>query len=495
MRYETERPKNGGGRGRGLLAAGASALLLAGCAGTGRAVPPASVAVPDAWSRATAPASDLAPAPSDVDASLVSWWTRIGDPTLTSLVGRALVTSVDVQRSAARLREARARRGVAGRELLPSVTLSDSQSRSRTSEETGPGSTRNLASAGLDATWEVDLFGGKHRGVDAAEADLEATAASLDDVKASLAAEVALAYVDLRLQESRHDIAVKNLASQSETLELTSLRNRAGLANGLDVARAESRVAETTALVPVYVEGRENAANRLDLLLGLAPGALREELRTGEGVPRVPTAASAGIPADALRRRPDVRAAERRLAAETFRTAQAETALRPKLSLGASVGFQASSLSSLLDARALAASFVRGLTAPLFDRRKIRQQIEIQDSVAEQALADYESTILSALSETENAFLALDGSRARQAALDSGVASARTAADLARKSWRAGLTDLDSVLDAERSLLALEESLARSRADEISAFVRLSKALGGGPAPSAAERTKKGRNG
>jgi NodT family efflux transporter outer membrane factor (OMF) lipoprotein len=331
--------------------------------------------------------------------------------------------------------------------------------------------------------------------VDAAEADLSAAGASLDDVKASLAAEVALAYVDLRLQEARYAIALKNLASQSETLELTGLRNRAGLANGLDVARAESRVAETRALVPVYVEGRENAANRLDLLLGLAPGALREELRARKGVPRVPSAASAGIPAEALRRRPDVRAAERRLAAATSRTAQAEAALLPAFTLSGGIGLVSSSISSLLDARALTASFVRGLAAPIFDRRKIRQQIEIQDAIAEQALADYETTILAALSETENAFLALDGSRARQEALDSGVASARTAADLARKTWSTGLSDLDSVLDAERSLLAFEESLARSRADEISAFVRLSKALGGGPAPSTPARTKERRNG
>ncbi len=493
MRYELERRGDRCGRGRGVLAAGASVLLLTGCAGAGKPARTASVAVPETWSGAASTAP--APAPADVDASLVSWWTRLGDATLTSLVERALVSSVDVRKSAARVRQARARRGLAGSELLPSVTLSNTQSRNRTSEETGTGSTRDLYSAGLDATWEVDLFGGKRRGVEAAEADLEATAASLDDVKASLAAEVALAYVDLRLQEARYAIAAKNLSSQSETLELTRLRNRAGLANGLDVARAESRVAETSALIPAYVEARENAANRLDLLLGLAPGALREELGAGGDVPRVPATASAGIPSEALRRRPDVRAAERRLAAETSRTAQAEAALHPAFTLGARVGLESSSLSSLLDARALTASFVRGLTAPIFDRRNIRRQIEIQDAVAEQALADYETTILSALSETENAFLALDGSRARQAALDSGVASARAAADLARMSWSAGLSDLDSVLDAERSLLALEESLARSRADEISAFVRLSKALGGGPAPSAPARTDERRNG
>ena len=493
MRDDTERRGIGSGRQRAVLAAGASVLLLAGCAGAGRPARTASVAVPGTWRGAASVGP--APAPADVDAPLVSWWTRLGDATLARLVERALVSSVDVRTSAARLREARARRGLAAGELLPSVTLSTSQSRSRTSGETGTGSTRDLYSAGLDASWEVDLFGGRRRGVEAAEADLEATAAGLDDVKASVAAEVALAYVDLRLQEARFAIAAKNLASQSETLELTRLRARTGLANGLDVARAESRVAETSALVPVYREARENAANRLDLLLGVAPGTLRAELGAGGDVPRLPETASAGIPAEALRRRPDVRAAERRLTAETLRTAQEEAALRPSLTLGARIGLESSSLSSLLDARALTASFVRGVTAPIFDRRNIRRRIEIQDAVAERALADYEATILAALSETEDALLALDGSRARQAALDAGVASARTAADLARKSWSAGLSDLDAVLDAERSLLALEESLARSRADEISAFVRLSKALGGGPAPSGFAPTDERTNG
>ena len=194
MRCGTERNGQVRGPGRIVLAAGASVLLLTGCAGAGKPARTASVAVPEKWS-GTASIAPV-PASSDVDASLVSWWTRLGDATLTSLVERALVSSVDVRKSAARLREARARRGLAGSELLPSVTLSNTQNRSRTSKETGTGSTRSLYSAGLDATWAVDLFGGKRRGVGAGPADLAAAEASLDDAQTSRAAEAAQAYVD-----------------------------------------------------------------------------------------------------------------------------------------------------------------------------------------------------------------------------------------------------------------------------------------------------------
>lgn len=502
MRTRTACPERTAGRSDATLAAllglatvAASLLLLSGCATPRADLKTSAVAVPNEWSGARAETKPGGSVGSDLDASLVSWWTRLGDPVLTSLVERSLAASTDVKKATARLREARARRGLAASDLLPEVAASASATRSRTGQASGPVVTGNALGAGLDASWETDLFGGKRRALEASDADLAATAAGLEDVKASLAAEVALAYVDLRLNEARARIAMRNLESQSETLALTRMRKSAGLSDGLEVARAESRVAETKALVPVYVEGRENAANRLCVLLGVAPGALNGALsREGSGL-RVPETAAAGIPADALRRRPDVRQAELRLVAETARTAEAKADLFPKLTLGGRLAFESSTLSSLFDARSLVASVVGGLTAPLFDRRKIRLKIEAQDAVAAQALADYEAAILAALEEAENAFAALDGSRARREALDSGVVSARTAADLARKSWTAGLSDLEAVLDSERSLLTIEESLARARADEVSAFVRFSKALGGGPVPNAPGSTDERKNG
>lgn len=392
----------------------------------------------------------------------------------------ALLASPDLHSARARLREARARRAVTASGRFPSVEASGTASRSRSSEEAGSGATRNFFSAGFDASWELDVFGGVRRSIEAADADLESSRASLHDTRVSLLAEVALNYIDVRTQHIRIGIARSNLATQSETLQLTAWRAEAGLASSQDVEQARSNREQTRAQVPSLETGLAEAEHRLDILLGEAPGTLHARLAVAADLPAVPDQIAVGIPADALRQRPDVRAAERRLAAETARVGVAEAARYPGFRLSGSIGLEALTLGALGSSRAATSSLLGGITAPIFDAGRLRKQVEIQEAVREQAQVAYEQTVLGALQDVENALVALARNRERREALTNAVASARNAAQWARQRYSAGLIDFQSVLDTERSVLSVEDSLASTRADGVLALIRLYKALGGG---------------
>lgn len=458
-------------------------LALAGCSVLGPDPAPPQPPVPAAWSRLDAASQPLLR--SETPASLAQWWLGLGDPLLAELVGEALVASPDLRSAQARLREARARRTVAEAARYPAVDASASARRSRSSEETGGGATRNLFSAGLDASWEADVFGGVRRGVEAAEADLDAAAANLDNTRVSLAAEVALDYVQARALQARLAIARANLAAQSETLQLTDWRAQAGLVSQQDVEQARSNLEQTRAQIPVLETGLAETEHRLDLLRGRAPGSLHARLATPAPLPAVPQALAVGIPADTLRQRPDVRAAERRLAAESARVGVAEAARYPAFRLTGSIGLEALTLGALGNGGAATSSLLAAVTAPLFDAGRLRAQVEQQDAVREQAQVAYEQAVLNALQEVENALVALQQNRAREAALSAAAEATRSAAELARRRYATGLIDFQSVLDTERSRLSVEDSLASTRADGALALIRLYKALGGGWTPDA----------
>lgn len=458
---------------RGACVAALLAVALGGCAAVGPDYSEPQLAVPAGWSAGTG--TDA------MDAVLLArWWHGFGDPVLDRLVADALAANLDLAQARARLREARARRGVAGAALAPSVDASLSGSRSRSSGQSGSGSTRELYSAGFDASWELDVFGGVRRSVEAAQADLEASVESLSDTRVSLAAEVALNYIDLRTAEQRLAIAEESIASRGENHQIIRWRQQAGLVSELDLAQATTDLESTRAVLPPLRTAVIEAKNRLAVLLGRNPGELESLVHADRPIPLAAAEIVAAIPADTLRQRPDVRVAERRLAAQTARLGEAEAARYPSLRLSGSLGLEALELDALADRDANTHSLFGGITAPVFNAGRIAANIEIQDALVEQARLAYRAAVLAALEEVENALTAVANTDARRAKLAEAAAAARTTLAIAEYRYASGLADFLSVLDAQRTQLSLDEQLAGSTGELARAQIRLYKALGGG---------------
>lgn len=428
-------------------------------------------AVPPAWMNAAAN-------PRSEDIS--RWWRRLNDPVLNELMQESLRNNHDLRGARARLTEARARLDLADANLLPQLNASLSSSRSKGSAATGSGASSTLFNAGFDATWEIDVFGGLRRANEAAQADAGVTQSNLYGTQVSLAAEVALNYVQLRGYQARLEIARNNLAAQRETLQITEWREQAGMVTILEVEQARGNLQQTLAALPALKTGLDKAENRLAILLGLFPAALHARLSTPLPLPALPDEIALGIPADTLRQRPDVQAAERKLAAETARIGQATAALYPSFSLGGSLGWKSATLSGLGDSGALTQSFSASLAQSIFDGGRLRSRVNAQNAVQEQALIAYEKSVLTALEEVENALTAYANSRERRAALNIAAASALNAARLAGQRYAGGLIDFQSVLETERTRLSSEDNLATAAQDELAALIGLYKALGGG---------------
>ncbi len=463
----------------GLLSG--ATLVVAGCAAVGPDYRAPEPAAPAQWAE-----RDAAVNPDD-QGDLSRWWTQLGDAQLTSLIDEALHGSTDLRLATARLREARARRALAGDNAWPTLSASASASRSKGSAAaTGTGATRSLYNAGFDASWEPDLFGGTRRAIEAAQADLDTVQANLHATQVSLVAEVALNYVELRAYQERLALAQSNLANQTETWQLTQWRVQAGLAGSVDAEQARANLEQTRAQIPVLRTNLAEAEHRLAVLLGRTPASLHDRLAAAAPLPTVPEQIGVSIPAQTLTQRPDVHAAERKLAAETARVGQASAARYPQLTLSGSIGLQALQLDALHAPGAVTRSIVGQLAAPIFDAGRIRQQIEIQNAVQEQALINYEASVQTALREVEDALAALVNQRQRQQALTQAGEAARNAAQLARQQYAAGLIDFQTVLNTERTQLSVDDSLASARADSVSAVIQLYKALGGGWSPTPA---------
>ena len=458
---------------RGACVAALLAVALGGCAAVGPDYSEPQLAVPAGWSAGIG--TDA------MDAVLLArWWHGFGDPVLDRLVADALAANLDLAQARARLREARARRGVAGAALAPSVDASLSGSRSRSSGQSGSGSTRELYSAGFDASWELDVFGGVRRSVEAAQADLEASVESLSDTRVSLAAEVALNYIDLRTAEQRLAIAEESIAYRGENHQIIRWRQQAGLVSELDLAQATTDLESTRAVLPPLRTAVTEAKNRLAVLLGRNPGELESLVHADRPIPLAAAEIVAAIPADTLRQRPDVRVAERRLAAQTARLGEAEAARYPSFRLSGSLGLEALELDALADRDANTHSLFGGITAPVFNAGRIAANIEIQDALVEQARLAYRAAVLAALEEVENALTAVANTDARRAKLAEAAAAARTTLAIAEYRYASGLADFLSVLDAQRTQLSLDEQLAGSTGELARAQIRLYKALGGG---------------
>jgi NodT family efflux transporter outer membrane factor (OMF) lipoprotein len=426
------------------------------------------VDVPGEWSES--PKSSA----SDVT-SLVNWWNYFDDPLLSTLITRALVNNTTVKGTQAALQQARALRDVTAAGLLPSLGSSASVQRSRNGDVSG-----NSFRGGLDANWELDVFGANRSAVNAADATALASAASLGDVQVSIAAEVALNYIALRSAQARLSIASDNLTSQSETLQITQWRLQAGLVSSLEDEQARAATDQTRAQLPALQTTIAQTRHALAVLTGQAPAALSALLTAAGPVPQASAELALSVPAEVLRQRSDVRAAEYQVQAAVARVAQADAARAPSFKLGGSLGLNALTLGALTDGASLAAAVLAGVTWPVFDGGAARAQVRGQQAALAQANSAYQATVLTALTDVEDALVVLRGDRARLALLQSAAASANAAAQLASQRYGSGLVDFQTVLETQRIRLGSQDSVAVTLAAVSADHVRLYKALGGG---------------
>jgi outer membrane protein, multidrug efflux system len=452
-------------------------LVLSGCATVGPDYVRPEISAPAHWNNE----SDHTSSVESGDFKLLArWWSTFNDPELTGLIERAIRSNPDLRQAVSRVREARARKGISRAELFPAIDASVSAQRSKNSKATGSGKETDSYSAGFDASWELDLFGGKRRSVEAAVADLQASHEDLRDILVSLLAEVAQNYVEVRTYQARLKVAEENLTSQSETYQLANWRYEAGLSDELAVQQARYNLESTRSQIPTLRTGLEEAMNRIALLLGEQPGKVHGELEKPANIPSTPSKVVIGVPADVLRQRPDVRRTERELAAQTARVGEAIADLYPKFTLTGSIGLEAFSFGKLFSLSSRTFNGASGITLPIFNAGSVRQHIEVQSALQEQALIKYEASILAALEDVENALAACADEQQRRQSLSAASEAARQAAELAQQKYEAGLIDFTDVLDAQRSVLSFQDQLAQSNGTVATNLITLYKALGGG---------------
>lgn len=438
--------------------------------------PAAGIAVPAAW----AAASTQATRPAAEPASLASWWSRFGDETLTALINEALAASPDIGSAQAALRQSRALADVAAARLGPSADASGSAQRSRSQG----GSTNNLFRVGFDASWEPDIFGGNRAARNAAELSARQSEASLGDVQVSVAAEVAITYLALRAAESRLAIAQSNLAIQEETLQITQWRVQAGLATSLESEQARAAVEQTRAQIPTLQKTIAQSRHQLALLTGRTVDQL--VLPAGAEAPRAPADLALSFPAETLRQRADVRAAELRVAVAAQDLVQADADRYPRFNLGGSLGLSALTLGGLTGGGNAIGSLLAGVSIPIFDGGAAKAQVRAREAALDQAREGHRAVVLSALKDVEDALVALARDRERLASLRIAAEAADNAALLARQRYASGIVDFQTVLETQRSQLSAQDSVASAEADVVADHVRLYKALGGGWQPDAA---------
>ena len=395
---------------------------------------------------------------------------------MTTLVTQALQANTSIRSAQAALQQSRALRDVSAAGLMPTLSTSGSMQRNRANGLDASNSFR----VGLDASWEPDIFGGQRSALNAAEADTQALQATLADVQVSVAAEVALAYVQLRGQQAQLAIARNNLASQQETLQITNWRAQAGLTTSLEVEQARTASEQTSALTPLLEASIARTRHSLAVLTGQRPEALLKQLQPAQPIPQPASTLALDIAAQTLRQRPDVRAAELRITAALARVSVADAARYPGFAIGGSLGLNAQTLAALGNSAGLVSSLISSLSLPLFDGGARRAQLLAQEAALEQARANYQAVVLSALRDVADALVALDGDRTRLTHLQSAAEAAGNAALLAQQRYSSGLIDFQTVLQVQRTLLTAQDSVASTRADIGLDHVRLYKALGGG---------------
>jgi len=405
-----------------------------------------------------------------------AWWLRFGDPLLDQLIGQALQANTSIRSAQAALQQSRAQRDVTAAGNGPNLSLSGSAQRGQTESR----SASNSFQAGLDARWEVDIFGANRASLAASEADALAQQASLRDVQVSIAAEVALNYIQLRGTQAQLQIAQNNLASQQETLQITRWRAQAGLLTSLEVEQAISSTAQTAAQIPALQTSLANLRHSLAVLTGQRPLDLDSLLTKPSALALTDSAISQPIAAETLRQRADVRAAEHRISAALARVDAADAARYPGFNLGGSLSLSSLTLAGLTGGGALAGSLLGSVSVPLFDGGAAKSQVLAQQAALEQARASYQATVLTALKEVEDALVALRNDSERLKLQQTAASAASAAALLAQNRYSSGLIDFQTVLQTQRTLLSTQDSVASLQTSLSADQVRLVKALGGG---------------
>ena len=469
-----------------ILITASAAALLQGCA-VGPAYVAPQVAAPPAFMGG--PAVD-AQAEGAAKVDLVNWWRSFNDPLLASLVERALAQNLDLQQAQARVIQTRAALRNANAQLLPVGQVSGQASENYQSLETPqgriasamPGFDREAQSydLGLGASWEIDLFGGKDASRDAARAEWQASAAAATAARLAVAAQTADTYIAIRSLQARLDIARGQQAVQQQLVELVALQYRNGVAAELQLRQAEGALAQVKAAVPELEQNLDIAMNALDVLLGLQPGSTRGELAAAAPIPASPAVSSAGGPAALLRRRPDIIAAERTLAASNARIGVAMAEYYPKFSLSGLLGTATMGVGGLFGGSSAQASGVLGLRWRLFDFGRIDAEIAAARGRNAEALAAYRLTVLRASEDVENAFSTLVKQQARAQILGEGVFSLTRARASSFAAYKGGVSSLLEVLDADRRLLENRDAEIQARAGAARAAVASFRALGGG---------------
>ena len=453
----------------------AAALLLNGCTAVGTDYRAPVADVPTDW-RESAQRSFTSDSRPHTE-----WWRELNDPVLDRLVERAIVSGPDFREALARLREARAYRHMAGAEQVPQLGAGAAYQRRGESENTAASAfavDSTLYSAGFDASWELDLWGRVRRVVEAADADFAASVEDTREIALLVAAETASSYVELRAFQRRAAIARIHVDLQQQTLDLVRARFEAGQVGERDVAQAATNAEITRSRLPALEAGQRAAANRIAVLLGLTAGQLVDELDYARPIPNPPPRAAVGLPADLVRNRPDVRRAERALAAEHARIGVATGDLYPRLALSGTLGFAADDASGLFRRSSNVFGVGPSVRWSLFDGGRLRGRVAAQEARAEQAFIRWERTVLSALEETETAMSRFVREQARRESLVSASAQARRATELAHIEYKEGLTDFQAVIDSERTLASLEDDLAVASASIAKQFIVIQKALG-----------------
>lgn len=447
-----------------------SILALSACSSFSTIKPKLTyIEAPAKWSvDESVPASDAT--------SLVNWWQRFDDPLLVKLVQQAQQANTSITGAKAALVEARALRDVSEAALWPTLNTSASAQRSKS----GGNSASNHFSAGLDAAWEIDVFGKNRSGMNASEASAQASLANLGDVQVSIAAEVALDYIALRNAQARLNIANTNLTSQLETLQITKWRTQAGLVSSLDAEQARVSAEQTRAQIPALQTSIEQMSHALAVLTGQVPAALLKYLSAPSAVPQAADDLALSFPAETLRHRADVRAAEYKVSANVALLSQANVARLPSFTLGGSLGLSSLTLGSLTSGSSVVTSLLANVAMPLFDAGARQAKVRAQEAVLEQSRIAYQATVLLALQETEDALVAMRGDIDRLSRLKLAAEAASNAAVMARQQYDSGLIDFQTVLETQRSLLSTQDGVAIAAADVSADHVRLYKALGGG---------------
>jgi multidrug efflux system outer membrane protein len=451
-------------------------LLIGGCA-VGPDFKPQPSPVPPGWvGVTTSNAAAAASATTSAPANLTAWWKKFNDPMLVSLIDEALHTNLTLQLAQSRLRQARASRGIVAGPFWPSLTGTGGYSRSAT----GVYASSNSFFSGLDATWELDFFGGTRRNMESADANILAARENIHDAQVTVCAEIALDYIQLRGVQEQIAIADDNLKSEQRTAGLTRQRLAAGFVSALDVANADAQVATTASAIPVLETSARQSIYALSVLLARPPADLVDQLSRPGPVPLTPPEVPVGLPSDLLKRRPDIREAAAQWHAANAQIGVAKADLFPQFSLTGSVNYQSDLLRTMYAGANRLWTAGPSVTWPIFQGGAISANVRLQKELTDQASITYRQAVLQALQDVENALVAFAREFDHRKALNEAVVQNRRAVDLSMQLYTQGNTDFLSVLDAQRSLYTSQTALSQSKESISTDLVALYKALGGG---------------